>query len=117
MVPHPSIGGFLIILIHVVVVHKHVHAHSHLAQPLPTRELHCRVGAQQGRDCYGPCPLPDDYGRLNHLVSAEHPAEVWGRGQSVTIRWHRNNRKSIASMIFHVTLFFIFISCHARYLS
>lgn len=70
-----------------------VYAHSHLANPLPTRELHCRVGSQQGRDCYGPCPIPDDYGRLNYPVSEHYPAETWARGQVVNIRWHRDNRK------------------------
>lgn len=71
-----------------------VFAHSHLADPLPTRELHCRVGAQQGRDCYGPCPQQDTYGRLNHPWINEHnPAETWGRGQMINVRWHRDNRK------------------------
>ncbi|CAN8072578.1 unnamed protein product [Agarophyton chilense] len=66
--------------------------HSHLADPLPTRELHCRVGAQQGRDCYGPCPRADDYGRLNHPWINEHnPAQTWKRGDVVNIRWHRDN--------------------------
>lgn len=70
-----------------------VEAHSNLAYPLPTRELHCRVGSQHGRDCYGPCPRLDTYGRWNHPVSADSPAATWRRGQLVTIRWHRDNRK------------------------
>lgn len=76
----------------IATILKSTTAHSHLAEPLPTRQLHCRVGSQQGRDCYGPCPLPDDYGRLNH-ISAALPAETWARGQTVTVRWHRDNRK------------------------
>lgn len=85
-------SSLLIVVTGIAIVLKSTTAHSHLAQPLPTRKLHCRVGSQQGRDCYGPCPLPDDYGRLNQLVSPEQPAEIWARGESVTIRWHRNNR-------------------------
>lgn len=65
-------------------------AHSHLADPLPTRQLHCRVGGN-ARPCHGPCPVNDDYGRLNP-VTASQPAEVWGRGAWVNVRWHRDNR-------------------------
>lgn len=68
-----------------------VYAHSHLADPLPTRQLHCRVGGD-ARECHGPCPVPDDYGRLNP-VNKNQPAEVWGRGATVNVRWHRDNRK------------------------
>lgn len=66
-------------------------SHSHLADPLPTRQLHCRVGGD-ARACHGPCPTGDDYGRLNP-VNKHQPAEVWGRGATVNVRWHRDNRK------------------------
>lgn len=65
-------------------------AHSHLAYPLPTRRLDCRVGNGRRVKCYGPCPPLDTYGRPTG-VSPDRPADTWRRGQSRTIKWHRNN--------------------------
>lgn len=82
---------YLLPLISVLCI-TNTYGHSHLADPLPVRELHCRVGAQQGRDCPGPCPRDDRYGRPNG-ITIDNPAETWGRGQRINVRWHRDNRK------------------------
>lgn len=94
----------MILIIIIFNFNEIVNAHSNLADPLPTRELHCRVGAQHGRDCPGPCPIPDDYGRLNHPVSPKFPAATWRRGQTVKIRWHRDNRKFFFHYLIHFPL-------------
>lgn len=64
--------------------------HSHLANPLPTRRLDCRAGNGRPRDCYGPCPPLNNYGAPTG-ISPSHPAEIWRRGQTRMISWHRNN--------------------------
>lgn len=66
------------------------HAHSHLANPRPTRQLDCRAGNGRPRDCFGPCPRLNTYGKPTG-VSPSRPAEVWKRGQTRIITWHRNN--------------------------
>lgn len=79
------------------------HGHSHLANPLPTRRLDCRAGNGRPRNCYGPCPPLDRYGRPTG-VSADKPAERWRRGERRYISWHRNNHGNGESGFVRFTL-------------
>lgn len=65
-------------------------AHSHLANPLPTRRLDCRVGNGRHRDCHGPCPALDVYGKPTG-IGPSRPAQTWRRGERRYVTWHRNN--------------------------
>lgn len=71
-------------------------AHSFLTHPLPAWEAvaGCRVGGTPGfmYNCRGPCPNAGGYGLREGLDEA-HPTAVWARGESVEIRWARNNHE------------------------
>lgn len=65
--------------------------HNHLSDPLPTRKLVCRKGGMgSARDCPGPCPIDDGYGRPNP-VTKDRPSRSYRRGQMANIRWTMNN--------------------------
>lgn len=90
-------------LISLTLLFALVHSHSHLARPLPTRRLDCRVGNGRPRACHGPCPPLDTYGEPTG-ISPQRPAEVWRRGQSRIISWHRNNHGKRESGFVRLTL-------------
>lgn len=69
-------------------------AHSTLGEPKPTTSNVCRLGGTSHgafMSCPGPCALhPSNYEELNG-TSPANPARIYGRGQRISVKYHRNN--------------------------
>lgn len=62
--------------------------HYNLADPIPYNRISCRVPK-----CLQACPPIWKTGGAAAVNSPETPSRTWSRGETVTIKWHRNNHE------------------------
>ncbi|CAN8064809.1 unnamed protein product [Agarophyton chilense] len=65
--------------------------HSTISQPQPFSPGYCRLDDIADANCPGPCDLKGIKGGYSNFNSPDKPAAVYSRGQTITIKYHRNN--------------------------
>jgi hypothetical protein len=85
---------FVISLAAYVLLVSQTSAHSFMTEPQPISPMECRIGGQPSygiENCPGPCDTTFLKFNGANYGSPENPAATYTRGQSVTIKYTRNN--------------------------